>query len=276
MPSESIWFDACRAACDRIAEELRRMTPAERATRVGPGAGGDTTLMVDRVAEDLLRAALEGTGEGFRLVSEEAGELEVNGGGETVVIVDPIDGSLNAGRGMTPFATSVAVAAGPLVADVHLAFIRDYGTGEEFTAVRGEGARIDGVLVAPVEATEPDGAIELLLIEGALPRRVHSASERFIGRVGRLRAVGSLALSLCYTAAGRGDAMVGLGPGRPVDIAAAQLFAREAGLLVGMPGTGDLDAVPLDVVTHRHVVGARDEETLARLRSALPGEPVGG
>ena len=176
---------------------------------------------------------------------------------------------------MTPFATSVAVAGGPRMADVTIAYVRDHGTGEEFTAVRGVGARIDGRAVPVLDPGEPDGAIELLLIESALPRRVHHASERFIGRVGRLRAVGSLALSLCYTAAGRGDAMVGLGPGRPVDVAAAQLFAREAGLLVGMPDPGDLLDVPLDVVTHRHVIGARDPETFELLRSVLPEQVAG-
>lgn len=272
MPSESIWLDACRRACGRIAAELARMSPAERRRPVGPGAGGDTTLRVDRMAEDMLQAELAGTGRPFRLVSEEVGELAVNGGGGgTVVIVDPIDGSLNASRGMTPFATSVAVADGPSMGDVHLGYVRDYGTGEEFVAMRGKGAFVDGVRVSSAPA---GGPLELVLIEGALPRRVRVAAEGLTDRVGRFRAVGSLALSLCYTAAGRGDAMVGLGAGRAVDVAAGQLFAREAGLIVGMPGVDDLPGAPLDVTTHRHVAAARDPQELALLQGVLPGGAV--
>lgn len=242
------------------------MDAAARRERLGAGAGGDTTLRVDRMAEDIVLAELADTGLPFLLVSEEAGERPVNGGGTTVVVVDPIDGSLNAGRGMTPFSTSIAVASGRTMADVGLGLVYDYGTGEEFLAIRGGGALVDGVPVTPAVST----GLEMVAIEGALPRRVLHAAGVLDGRAGRFRAVGSLALSLCYTAAGRCDAMVGLGPGRPVDVAAAQLFALEAGLLVGMPGVDDVAGAPLDVTTHRHILAARDAETLALMRAALP------
>jgi myo-inositol-1(or 4)-monophosphatase len=269
-----VWLGACRRAAARIAEGLAGMPSAVRRERLGAGAGGDTTIRVDRMAEDALLEELTATGAAFRLVSEEVGELPVNGGGPTVVVVDPIDGSLNAGRCMTPFATSVAVADGETMADVHLGFVHDFGTGEQFTAYRGGGAFIDGVRVP---RAVPGGPLELVLIEGALPRRACHAAGVFDGHVGRVRAVGSLALSLCYAGAGRGDAMVGLGPGRAVDVAAAQLFAREAGLLVGMPTVGDLPGAPLDVTTHRTVAAARDADALALMLAALsPGDRVGG
>jgi myo-inositol-1(or 4)-monophosphatase len=267
------WLGACRRAAARIARELHGMPPAVRRERLGAGAGGDTTIRVDRMAEDALLEELTGTGESFRLVSEELGELPVNGGGSTVVIVDPIDGSLNAGRGMTPFATSVAVADGDTMAHVRLGFVHDFGTGEEFIARRGGGAFVDG---ARVPSAGAGGRLELVLVEGALPRRVCHAASVFEGHVGRLRAVGSLALSLCYAGAGRGDAMVGLGPGRAVDVAAAQLFAREAGLIVGMPTVEELPGAPLDVTTHRTIAAARDPEALDLMLAALsPGDRVG-
>jgi myo-inositol-1(or 4)-monophosphatase len=269
-----LWLGACRRAAARIARGLAGMPPEARRERLGEGAGGDTTIRVDRMAEDALLDELTATGAPFRLVSEEVGERPVNGGGPTVVIVDPIDGSLNAGRGMTPFATSVAVADGDTMADVWLAFVHDFGTGEQFTARRGAGAHIDG---APLQSPPAGGGLELVLVEGALPRRVCHAAAVFDGRIGRVRAVGSLALSLCYAGAGRGDAMVGLGPGRAVDVAAGQLFAREAGMLVGMPTVHDLPGAPLDVSTHRTVAAARDPEALELMLAALtPGDRVGG
>ncbi|MEQ8834643.1 MAG: inositol monophosphatase family protein [Miltoncostaeaceae bacterium] len=263
---DPLWLGACRRACRRIAGELAGLDPAARRERLGAGAGGDTTLRVDRMAEDIVIAELADTGLPFLLISEEAGERPVNGGGPTVVVVDPIDGSLNAGRGMTPFSTSIAVASGRTMADVTLGLVHDHGTGEEFLALRGAGAAVDGLPVRPPVST----GLELVAVEGALPRRIAHAAGVFEGRVGRFRAVGSLALSLCYAAAGRCDAMVGLGPGRPVDVAAAQLFALEAGMLVGMPGQEDLAGSPLDVTTHRHIVAARDEPALALMRAALP------
>ena len=89
------------------------------------------------------------------------------------------------------------------------------------------------------------------------------------GRVGRLRALGSLAISLCQTAAGRGDAMVGLGPGRAVDVAAAQLVATEAGLAVGVPDEAGLASTPLDLSGRFHIAAAHDREGLALMGRAV-------
>lgn len=262
-----MWLTACREACDRIAAGLRTMSAAERGEPIEAGAGGDITLRVDRLAEDIIVETFTATGLGFHLVSEELGERDVNGGGVTTVVVDPIDGSLNASRGMTPFSSCIAIADGPTMADVHLGYVRDHGTGEEFLGVRGEGAWVDGV---PVAVSAADDRLELVLMEGASPRLVCAAAIVFDGYAARLRAVGSLALSLCYTAAGRGDAMIGLGRGRAVDVAAAQLIAVEAGLIVGMPAPDDRAGVALDLDGRHHIVAARRPEVLELMRSALP------
>lgn len=255
------WLAAFRRACDGIGAAARSMSPAERRAPTGAGAGGDVTVMIDRVAEDLVIAELSALGLPFTLVSEEVGVVPVHGGGPVTVVVDPIDGSLNAKRGLPVFCTSIALAEGPAMGDVVLGLVRDHGTGEEWTAERGRGAWLDG---APVVAGDAGGggAIELLLVEGAFPERIAALAGMFEGRVGRLRMLGSLALSLCQVAAGRGDAMVALGPGRTVDVAAAQLVAREAGLLVGLPDLPSLAPTPLDLDVRFHVTAASDAATL--------------
>jgi myo-inositol-1(or 4)-monophosphatase len=266
-PDAEAWLAPLRRACDRIADELRDLPPARRAEALGRGAGGDVTLLVDRVAEDAVVAELEALGRPLTLVSEELGERELAGGGPPLVVLDPIDGSVNAKRGLPGFATAVAVAEGRAMGDVTVALVRDHGSGEEFVAERGRGAWLDGAALAP--APPPGRRLELLMVEGASPARVARAAAQLDGRVRRLRAMGSLALSLCHTAAGRADAMVGLARGRSVDVAAAQLVAREAGLLVGVPTPAALAGTPLDVTTRFHLLGARDEETLALLSRAL-------
>ena len=100
------------------------------------------------------------------------------------------------------------------------------------------------------------------MVEGAFPARLAAVSAMLEGRAGRIRALGSLALSLCHVAGGRGDAMVGLGSGRVVDVAAAQLIAREAGVIVGLPGVAETATAPLDLDVRFHVTAAHDEATL--------------
>ena len=102
-----------------------------------------------------MLAELAADGEGFTVVSEEVGERCYGGGGRWRVVIDPVDGSLNAKRGLPLYALSVAVADGPAMADVALGYVYDLGNGEEWIARRGGGASVDGVAarrLAPARA----------------------------------------------------------------------------------------------------------------------------
>ena len=270
-PDAEVWLAAFRRACDRIAAAAAAMSPEERARTRGRGAGGDITVAIDRVAEDIVLEEIEALGVPAHVISEEVGEVDLGGGSASaVVVVDPIDGSLNAKRGLPVFSTSIALASGRTMGEVTLGLVRDHGTGEEWVAERGRGAWLGGSRLA-ARAPSPSGVLELLLVEGAYPARVARAAAFLEGRVGRLRALGSLALSLCQTAAGRGDAMVGLGPGRAVDVAAAQLVAVEAGLAVGLPDAAALPGTPLDLTGRFHIAAAHDDEGLALMERVVRG-----
>jgi fructose-1,6-bisphosphatase/inositol monophosphatase family enzyme len=103
-------------------------------------------------------------------------------------------------------------------------------------AVRGEGVIVDG---EPMRE-RPYRGLWLVTAEGASPKRLAAAMPH-LKKVSRIRSLGSLALSMEYVALGRLDGLVVLRPGRIVDIAAADLIAREAGVMVL-----DIDGEPLD------------------------------
>ena len=204
----------------------------------GVGEGGDRTLAIDRRCEDAVFAELEALaaeGASFLAVSEERGEVGFGSGGPARVVIDPIDGSLNARRTLPSHSLSIAVASGPSMADVEFGYVFDFGAGEEFAARRGEGATLNGEAIAVGEDREK---LELLGVESAEPEWALPALEALRGRVYRLRVVGSIAITAAYVAAGRFDGMISLRRCRSVDAAAAQLIVREAGGLVAFGEAG--------------------------------------
>jgi myo-inositol-1(or 4)-monophosphatase len=265
------WLEVCRDAAAAVGRALADLpTRLEREPGVGAGEGGDETTAIDAAAEAAVVERLEAIeGEGFTLVSEELGQRVFGAGGGTVVVCDPIDGSLNAKRGVPFFSLSLAVASGPRMEDVELGFVRDFGSGEEWVARRGEGAFLDG---APLTGPGPKERVEILSLEATRTDLVAEHVAAMVGFAVRTRVMGSLALSLCHLAAGRMDAVVSLKPARSVDIAAAQLLVRERGLAIDLPEDPPFGAAPLDLAARSRVVAAATPELCAELWARLePG-----
>ena len=233
----------------------------------GVGEGGDHALAIDRRSEDIVFAGLErlhAQGHEFIVISEERGEvLFGEDAGSTLVIVDPLDGSLNARRMLPSHSLSIAVASGPTMADVELGFVHDFGASEEYFARRGGGATLGD---RELRAEGPGYGLEVVGIESAKPERTIPLLEALAGKAYRMRAVGSIAISLAYVGAGRFDAMLTGRACRSVDAAAGQLIAREAGAEVAFAGSG-LD-VGLDLDLRYHVAAALDGELLATVLEA--------
>ena len=260
------------AICRRIVAAQRPIferakTSEERTHYEGVGEGGDRTLVIDRECEDMVFAELEklaDQGASFVAVSEERGEVTFGSGGDHRIVIDPIDGSLNARRTIPSFAVSIAVSSGPSMADVEFGFVHDFGADEEFMARRGEGATLDG---APVSVSSAADRLEVVGIESAEPEWSLPALEALAGKVFRLRVVGAIAISAAYVAAGRFDAMLSLRSCRSVDAAAAQLIVREAGGSVGF-GEGELTEALLDLEARYPMAAANSEDGLATMRTA--------
>jgi myo-inositol-1(or 4)-monophosphatase len=257
-PFEADWLAICRrivAAHRDLFDEVRGS--AARTEYDGVGEGGDWSLVLDRRCEDAVFEELEklaGTGASFTAVSEERGEVAFGeGGAEARIVIDPIDGSLNVRRTIPSHSLSIAVASGDSMAEVGFGYVYDFGPEEEFVAWRGSGATLDG---EPLRAEPPasDRPLEVVGIEAAKPSLMGPVVEALADDVYRLRATGSLAITMCWVAAARLDGMLGLRPARSVDIAASQLIAREAGAAV-LVGTTELEDAGLGI-EHRYDVTA--------------------
>ena len=243
-----------------LAELPRR---SDREPVVGHGEGGDDTTAIDAAVERAVVARFDATGEDFTLVSEELG---VRAGGSTWVVLDPVDGSINAKRGLPFFSLSVAIAEGGTMDDVVFGYVYDFGTGEEWTAERGGGARLNG---APLDGEPPKDEIELLALEATRTDLVAKHAPALVGLVHRVRIFGSLAISLCHLADGRVDGVCSLKAARSVDIAAAQLLVRERGLSIDVPERPPFGAAPLDLEGRSRVVAAGTDELCAQITAAL-------
>src|SRR5207244_5835047 len=121
-PTLTDWLALCRAAVEDVRGVLAELPRrSDREPVVGAGMGGDETTAIDAAAERAILARFEGL-DGLTIVSEEVGVI---GAGETFVVIDPIDGSLNAKRGIGFFALSIAVASGSTMADVDCGCVHD-------------------------------------------------------------------------------------------------------------------------------------------------------
>lgn len=272
LPDSTDWLAFCRRAAGAARDAVHAYaTTAERAVEMGRGEGGDTAYVIDRAAEDAIFAEIDALGVPLVAVSEERGEVEIGGGGRLRVVIDPVDGSLNAKRGL-PFAcVSIAVASGPRMGDVEVGWVAELDPriserdeprlGRDWWAVRGEGAFRDGERLPPLRP----GPLEVLGVETARPSLVAAASAAIEAvETRRIRVLGSVAMTLCLVAAGQLDAMLSLRPIRSVDAAAAQLLVKEAGGAVAFPADDELT-----LEMRSPVLAARDEKLLERLRTTF-------
>ena len=204
------------------------------------GAGGDTTMEVDRVAEAAVFAELERQaerGERFSVLSEELGYRSF-GAEFPLVLVDPVDGSLNAKQGLPVFGLMLAVLDGPAVADSYAGLVMNLNTGEEWTAIRKQGAWRQSKPLQVLPRSDP-GRIQLLGLEST-PRALALAGA-LVERSSKIRILGSMALALAHTASGGLDVFCAPIPVRLFDTAASLLLVREAGGVAT-----DLEGRPID------------------------------
>ena len=203
------------------------------------GAGGDRTVEIDRLAEDVALAAfgrVAAGGAAFSVLSEEVGRRDF-GAPYPMVVMDPIDGSLNAKQGVPCYAVMLSLVGGPTVADLRAGYLMNLVNGEEFSAVRGQGALHNRHALTRLPRTKSD-RFEVIALESS-PRSLHAA-EPLIRRSGKLRILGSMAISIAHAATGGFDLFCSPMKARVFDMTASLLVLEESGGVAS-----DLEGRPL-------------------------------
>ena len=217
---------------DAINPLLGTKKAAEKAQR---GAGGDISMQIDLIAENVVIDSLENENVNLLLISEELGEKYIGNKekaikNQNVLIIDPIDGSNNAVRGIPYCSISIAYAIGRTINDIKKAVILDLNTKDIYWAIKGEGAYLNN---NRIHVSDLD-IIDKCFFELNLPMKnffKHIDNLRPIfRRFFRIRVLGSSALTLCQLAKGSMEAFINLREtNRLVDVAAGILILKEAG-----------------------------------------------
>ena len=209
-------------------------------------------LVADRAAIDILRGA------GLGVLSEETGPHDTER--DLVVVLDPVDGSTNASRGIPWFATSLCAVDDR---GARVALVVNQATGERFEAVRGEGARRNGGPLAPTACIRLADAV--LGLTGYPPADLGWR---------QMRSLGAAALDLCAVACGHLDAYIDCSSHAhsPWDYLGGMLVCQEAGAAVAEASGREL--VTLGWADRRVPVAAATPELLAEALSARKGFPV--
>lgn len=212
------------------------------------GADTHTQYALDVVADGPAVQVL--TSAGLGVLSEESGLH--HGDRSVIVVIDPVDGSTNASRGVPWFATSLCAVDrdGPRVA-----LVENLATGERFEAVRNGGATRNG---EPIRVAAPIDIADALVCLCGVP------TER--GPWSQGRVMGAAALDLCSVACGRFDAYLDNTAGihGPWDYLGGMLVLTEAGGVI--EEIHDRPLVHLDHAAKRGPLAASNPELLADIR----------
>lgn len=246
---------------DAVQHAVRDLA-GDPAEVLGKGADGAPSTRIDRVAEEAVLHLLDDDGISMNVLSEESGFVER--GGEDLLVLDPIDGTHNALRGVPAYSVSLAIGRARL-SDVREGLVRDLVAGATYHASRGGGASLNGrpIHVRPYVSNES-------LFSVYLGTNADPAGSRVASRARRVRNLGAASLDMCLVARGAADlyylhSAVPEAKLRVVDIAAGTLIVREAGGLVLDLRGQDLD-IPLTADARTDIVAVGDRRTLEAIR----------
>ena len=243
-----------RKTVDKIYRKIRRVYSTEfhkMGSNTGIGADGTPTKYIDKIAEDVAIKFIKKSDLKVNLLSEEAGFLDF--GGEYIFVLDPVDGTRNAYRGIPFYSVSLGIGISRL-SDVSYGIVKNIPTGDEFIAEKGNGAYFNKNRIGV-----PEVPAKSILSSITLGKNFDEVTIK-LAQKGIIRSLGSASLEMCMVAIGALDFyVVGKEYLRVTDIAASTIIVREAGGIVTNIFGEKLD-IPLDLDNRTSVIAACNEE----------------
>jgi len=213
-----------RKITDSISDKVRKssLTDFHRfGSNIGLGADGTVTKYIDKLAEDIAVEMINKSKIKVNLLSEEIGFVDNNA--EYTFVLDPVDGTRNAYRGIPFYAVSLAIGKNS-IKDVEFGIVKNIPTGTVFSAEKNKGAFLDNKKLVVPDVPDKQILSSLSLGKNYSPVTIDLAKKE------KVRSLGSASLEMCMVAKGALDFyVVGKEYIRVVDIAASTLILREAG-----------------------------------------------
>jgi len=221
---------------NNIYNKIKKQTKEnfyEMGKTIDIGADGTPTKFIDKIAEDVAIKIIKKSKIKVNLLSEEIGFLDNNG--EYIFVLDPVDGTRNAYRGIPFYSVSLAIGKSTL-RDIEYGIVKNIPTGDTFIAEKDQGAFLNNNRIS-VSDVPPNKTLSSLVLGVNCDNNTISLCKK-----NYVRSLGSASLEMCMVAMGALDLYyVGKEFMRVIDIAASTLIVREAGGVVKDIYGEDLD-----------------------------------
>ncbi|MEM3089212.1 MAG: inositol monophosphatase family protein [Candidatus Nitrosotenuis sp.] len=257
-------INVLKEASKLVYENVKGLAGTKAAAKDhGVGAGGDISRKIDVVAEKTVLDYLKKIKFDCIVLGEECGRVELSKNPKGFVIMDAIDGSANAVRGIPFFCCSLAFATEDKLSSVTAGVVTDLSTGDIYWAARGRGAYCNSKRIH-VHKEKPVYKIVGINVSGAKPSLIKRIQPLFENS-NHARHLGANALELALFSRGLIDIYIDLREKiRVTDMAAGYLIAREAGGKILDKNLENLDS-DLSYDTRLSFIAAANDELLKEI-----------
>jgi myo-inositol-1(or 4)-monophosphatase len=245
-----IIIDILKEACTEVYQKTRNLIGTVEGNRkFGRGSGGDISRRIDLDAEKAVMDTLQRYNFNPTIIGEECGILQ---GKDGFLIMDAMDGTMNASRGLPFYCCSLAYSIDFRLSSVVDAAVIDLSIGDIYYASKEEGAYWNGYRIFADRSRARNNSISEQYFHqdivigmniSGISADTFNRLSRLISRSIHIRHFGANALELCYFARGLIDAYIDFrGKIRATDMAAAYLIVKEAGAKIYSDNGSELDS----------------------------------